>query len=193
MAASLESIFGNFPVLETDRTILRKLQFKDAEDMFRYGSDDEVSRYTTWPTHQSIEDTRRFIEAVMNAYEEHKIAPWGIEDKQSRRLIGTAGFVNWNMAHARAEIGYALSREFWNQGYMTEIVKRIVTFGFTEMRLVRMEARCHLDNTGSFRVMEKSGMQFEGILRKHLFAKGQYQDIKMYSIINEALLEASTS
>ncbi|WP_282942072.1 GNAT family N-acetyltransferase [Paenibacillus sp. RC67] len=187
MTITREMIFSKLPVLETERTILRKLQFKDAEDMFRYGSNEEVSKYTTWPTHQSLEDTRRFIEAVMNAYEEHKIAPWGIEDKQTKLMIGTVGFVSWNVVHARAEIGYALSRDFWNLGYMTEIMKRIVEFGFNEMKLVRMEARCHPDNIGSARVMEKSGMQFEGTLRKHIYTKGEYQDAKMYAIINEAL------
>ncbi len=187
MAITIEAIFGNLPVLETERTILRKLQFQDAEDMFLYGSDPEVSRYTTWPPHQSLEGTRRFIETVLNAYEEQKIASWAIEDKHSRKMIGTAGFVNWNTAHSRAELGYALSREFWNRGYMTEIVKRIVDFGFNEMKLVRIEARCHPDNIGSARVMEKSGMQFEGILRKHMYVKGEYQDVKMYSIIHKAL------
>lgn len=66
---------------------------------------------------------------------------------------------------------------------MTEIVKRMIQFGFEKMGLVRIEARCHPENIASARVMEKAGMQFEGILRKHLFARGVHQDVKMYSII----------
>jgi [ribosomal protein S5]-alanine N-acetyltransferase len=53
------------------------------------------------------------------------------------------------------------------------------------MELVRIEARCHLDNVGSAKVMEKVGMTFEGILRKHIFAKGVYEDVKMYAITKD--------
>ncbi|WP_373232721.1 GNAT family N-acetyltransferase [Cohnella sp.] len=61
----------------------------------------------------------------------------------------------------------------------------IIDFGIKEMDLVRIEARCHPNNIGSAKVMEKSGMTFEGILRKHLFVKDQHQDVKMYSIFKD--------
>ncbi len=93
--------------------------------------------------------------------------------------------MNWNIDNYRAEIGYALSREYWGQGYMTECVKRLIEFGFKNMDLVRIEARCVLMNIGSSRVMEKSGMELEGTLRKHILIKGKFEDVKIYSIIKE--------
>jgi len=179
----LEDIFSDLPVLETEKTILRKIHNQDENDIFDYCSDEEVSRYTTWYKHNIVADTRLFIDKVLEEYNLHQVAPWGIEDKLSGKCIGTCGFVYWNIDHSRAELGYALSREYWNQGYMSEVVKRIIEFGFSNMELIRIEARCHPNNIGSARVMEKSGMEFEGILRKHLFAKGNHQDVKMYSII----------
>jgi ribosomal-protein-alanine N-acetyltransferase len=178
-----EDIFSDVPVLETERTVLRKVREQDENDMFYYCSDEEVSRYTTWYKHNTIEDTRLFINKILEEYKNQQVAPWGVEDKTTGKFIGTCGFVYWNTNHSRAELAYALSKEYWNQGYMTEIVRKIVEFGFSKMELVRIEARCLLDNMGSARVMKKSGMTFEGILRKQIFAKGSYQDVKMYSII----------
>ena len=181
----VDDIFFDLPIIETDRTILRKINEQDENDMFTYCSDEEVSRYTTWYKHETINDTRVFLNRILEEYRNQQIAPWGIQDKASGKLIGTCGFVYWNTAHSRAELAYALSKQFWNQGYMTEIAKKIIEFGFEKMELIRIEARCLLDNAGSARVMEKSGMQFEGIMRKQIFAKGIQQDLLMYSIIKE--------
>ncbi|NHN31853.1 GNAT family N-acetyltransferase [Paenibacillus agricola] len=183
----IEDIFGDLATLETDRTVIRKLKIDDLPDMYAYCSDDVVSQYTTWDTHQTLDDTKRFIEFVWKAYNNHEVAPWGIEDKQTSKLIGTCGFVYWNIAHSRAELGYALSKDFWGQGLMSEVVGKIIDFGWKNMNLVRIEARCHLANIGSARVMEKSGMVFEGILRKHLYTKGEHQDVNMYAIIREGV------
>ncbi|WP_019424117.1 GNAT family N-acetyltransferase [Paenibacillus sp. OSY-SE] len=180
--------FFQLPVLKTARTLLRKMTLHDAEDMFMYCADEEVSRFTTWPTHQRMADTYHFLEFVIQRYDRGEIAPWGIVDVENDRLIGTCGFVSWRPTHGRAEIGYVLSRDYWNQGYMTEVVNEVIRYGFHTMKLVRIEARCHLDNAGSAKVMEKCDMQFEGVLRKHIFNNGRYEDVKQYSIINEPLL-----
>lgn len=181
----IEDIFGNLPVLETERTKIRKITIEDLDDMYDYCSDEAVSEHAIWYSHKSLDDTKGFIEFVLKAYNKCEVTPWGIEDKNTNRLIGTCGFVYWNIIHSRAELGYALSRDYWNKGIMSEVVRGIIDFGFKEMDLVRIEARCHPKNIGSARVMEKSGMTFEGILRKQLFAKGQHQDVKMYSIVKD--------
>jgi [ribosomal protein S5]-alanine N-acetyltransferase len=182
---STESPNFNNPVIETERVILRKISFHDLQDIFNYCSDEEVSKFTTWYSHKSIEDTQGFVNHIINLYEQEKLAPWGIEDKETQKIIGTVGFVYWNNKQSRGELAFALSREYWNKGIMSEVVRRIIQFGFEEMKLVRIEARCSLMNIGSSRVMEKCGMEFEGILRKHIFIKGTFQDLKLYSIINE--------
>lgn len=177
-----KNIYEDLPMLETDRLILRKITPEDEADIYAYCSDEEITRYTVWYSHQSLDDTRWFMNWVFEQYNNHQVAPWGIEDKASGRMIGTTGFISWDTVNAKAEIGYAISRDFWNKGYMTEAVRKVVDFGFGSMQLVRIEARCHPDNIGSARVMEKSGMQFEGILRKHIWAKGRHEDVKMYAI-----------
>jgi ribosomal-protein-alanine N-acetyltransferase len=103
----IEDLFGDLPRLETERTILRKISLEDAEDIFRYCSDQEVSKYTSWHPHQSIEDSKAFIAHILSLYDHGDVAPWGIEHKETRTLIGTCGFVYWNVKHSRAEIGFA--------------------------------------------------------------------------------------
>ncbi len=180
---TIEDIFGNLPTLLTERMILRKIRMDDAEDIFAYASNPEVAEHVSWNTHSSIESSRTFISAVIEQYENGLVAPWGIIDKKTGHLIGTCGFLYWSIEHARAEIGYALARHRWGQGYMTEATLTMIAFGFEQMRLNRIEARCYVENIGSARVMEKSGMSFEGTLREQMLVKGDYRTLKMYSIL----------
>lgn len=181
----IEDIFYDIPKLETDRLMLRKLCINDANDMFQYTSNPAVSKYTTWHEHKSLEDTRSFLRRIITTYENRKGMTWGIENKENGKLIGTCDFVTWVPELKRAEIGYALSKDYWNKGYMTEVVKTLILFGFTNMELVRIEAKCRVENIGSARVMEKAGMNFEGILRKYLLSKDQFYDVKMHSVVKE--------
>lgn len=181
----VEKIYGNLPFLETERLILRKVTLEDIEDMYLYCSNEEVSKYVTWNTHATISDTKDFVELIMNKYENKQISPWGIEYKENGKFIGTVDFVWWKPNHKTAEIGYVLSKDYWGKGLMTEVVKEIIKFGFEEMDLVRIQARCLVENIGSARVMEKTGMSFEGVIRKGIFAKGKHHDLKMYSILKE--------
>lgn len=180
---NIEKIYGDLPILETERLLLRKVTLEDIEDMHLYGSDEEVSKYVTWNTHETISDTKDFLESVLNKYENKQVSPWGIENKENGKFIGTIDFVWWQPNHKIAEIGYVISKDYWGKGLTTEVAKEIIKFGFEEMDLVRIQARCDIENIGSARVMEKAGMSFEGTIRKGMFLKGKHRDLKMYSIL----------
>ena len=171
------------PVLTTDRLILREVTMNDAEAMFKYSSNDNVSRYLLWETHQTLEDTKALIEMAMESYEMRDFYHWGIE--YNGQLIGTIDYVGLNDYSGMGEIGYVLSEDYWNKGFVTEAAKRIIDFGFDELGLVRIQARCIAENVASSRVMEKCGMKFEGTLRKSLVVKGIYRDVNMYAIIDD--------
>ncbi len=178
-------LLANLPTIETDRLLLRKMTFSDAGDIFEYASDPQVSEYTLWSTHSSIEDSKFFLKTIVKMYKRRELVDWGIVHKAEKKFIGTCGFVEWSITHSRAEIGYALSRKYWGEGYMSEAVSAVIDFGFREMLLNKIEARCEINNIASARVMEKVGMQLEGILRQQLFVKGRYWDLKTYSILRE--------
>ncbi|MGM9925313.1 MAG: GNAT family N-acetyltransferase [Bacillus sp. (in: firmicutes)] len=177
------------PVIETERLLLRKITFKDAEDIYQYTSDPAVSQHVTWDPHHSLTDTKGYIHSILQQYEMHRLAPWGIQSKESNKLIGTIEFVSWQPLHKTAEIGYVLSQAYWNQGIITEAAQSVIAFGFKEMNTVRIQARCLTENIGSQKVMEKTGMTFEGTIRKGLFVKGKHRDIHIYSILREEFTE----
>ena len=171
------------PVLETERLVLRPMTPDDARDVFGYASDPEVTRYVMWDTHRSLEDSGEFLRQMMDEYEKGELL-WGIALKESDRLVGSCGYGgSWTPEHHRAEMGYVLSRECWGKGLMTEAARELVRFGFERMDLNRIIARCFAENTASERVMQKAGMTYEGIQRQHVFVKGAYRDLKLYSIL----------
>ena len=180
---SLDELLADLPILETDRLLLRKVSLEDAADIFEYASDPEVPRFMPWGPHQSIQATYEYLEHVVDIYRQHSPGPWAIVHKRDAKMIGTCSFGSWERDHRRAEIGYVLNRRYWGQGYMTEAIRAIIAFGFRELGLNRIQARCDVPNIGSARVMEKAGMSFEGVLRQQLFSKGSYRDMKMYSIL----------
>jgi ribosomal-protein-alanine N-acetyltransferase len=178
-------VLKNLPTLETDRMILRRMTPNDAEAVFAYASDPEVTRYVIWETHRSIEDSRAFLDLVTSKYESGGEPEWGIVYKGDHRFIGTCGIVSLEPHHARAELGYALSRDYWGRGLMAEAVCAMISFGFDKMNLNRIEARCIAQNTASSRVMEKAGMLYEGTLRQRELIKGEHRDIKVYSVLRD--------
>lgn len=184
-----EKLNEDLPVLETERLLLRRITLDDVEDIFAYGSIEEVTRYVTWDPHRTLSDTMEFVQFILNQYEYNKqVAPWGIEYKENGRLIGTINFISWQPKHKSAELGYVISPDYWGKGISTEATKKVIEYGFENMDLVRIQARCLVGNIGSSRVMEKAGMTFEGILRKVAFIKGEHQDLKVYSILKDEFL-----
>jgi [ribosomal protein S5]-alanine N-acetyltransferase len=177
-------VFADLPELETERLLLRKMRLDDAEAMFAYASDPEVTRYVLWDTHHSIEDSESFLRFAIEGYEKGDFGGWGVVLKDSGVFIGTCGLdAGYAPEHARAELGYVLSREHWGKGLMPEAARAVIAFGFGRMGLNRIQARCIAENTASARVMEKAGMTYEGTLRESEFIKGAYRDMKLYSIL----------
>ena len=181
----IEDIFSNIPILYTKSLILKKMTLKDAEDLFEYASDPEVTKYVTWAPHKSIDDSIDFLKSVLRRYENNEVSEWGIVYKENNKFIGTCGYVLWVPVHSLAEIAYALSWEYWGKGLVTEAVKEVIKHGFEKMNLNRIYARCFVENIGSQKVLEKVGMKFEGILREQMFIKGKFSDMKIYSILRK--------
>ncbi len=181
----IEEYFKPFPILETDRTILRAICMDDLEAMYSYCSNPNVPRYSIWDAHESKEDTRKFILFVMGRYKTTGIGPWGIVHKETNTLIGSCSFVNWDNRNRNAELGYVLSEQYWNQGMMTEVIKEIVAYGFDRIGLMRIEARCMVNNIASAKVMEKVGMVKEARRRKILPLKDGWSDNYEFAILEE--------
>lgn len=178
-------IFSHLPPLETDRLLLRALRVSDAADMYDYAHRPEVTRYLLWNPHPNLAHTKRYLEYLATRYRIGMFYDWALISKADNRMIGTCGFVRFDFPHNSAEIGYVLNPDYRGQGLMPEAARAVLDFGFHTLELHRIEARFMTENEPSRRVMEKLGMQFEGVKRKAMLIKGSYRDIGNCAILAE--------
>ncbi len=147
--------------LETQRLILRPFRVEDAEDMFfGWANDPEVTKYLTWNTHKNPEETKIVINKWIKEYEKPERLNFAIVLKSQDKLIGGIDVVGYlNGISGTPVIGYNLSREFWNNGYMTEACKCLIEYLISkEYSEIRIDAAA--ENTGSIRVIQKCGGVF---------------------------------
>ena len=159
------------------------MRMSDAADVFAYSKDPAVAQHVLWEPHRSISDSRGYLRFMLRQYRNGFPSSYGIVLKETGRLIGTIGFMNFSPENASTEIGYSLHRSYWNQGLMTEALQAVMTMAFRCLRVHRVEALHETSNPQSGRVMQKCGMTREGTLRGKFLNKGQYVYVDLYAIL----------
>ncbi|MGG3573858.1 GNAT family protein [Bacillus gobiensis] len=172
-----------FPIIETERLILKEVSFEDANDMFKYLSDKDVVKHMGLEPYESPDDVLGEIRWYKSILEEGTGIRWGITQKNSGAVIGSCGFLNMHPRHYRAEVGFELSKSYWRQGIAGEALKGVIKFGFQHFELERIEALIEPANLSSQRLVEKQGFKREGLLRHYEYTCGKFDDLYMYSII----------
>lgn len=171
--------------LETPRLILRKARESDLQDIFDYCKNPNVARYVTWNPHETLEDSRKFIQYAENSYNIGAPEPMVLilKDDPAQKVIGSVGLIPANPANRTFELAYALSEEHWGKGLIDEAARPLINFAFKHFAMERLQCRCDVLNPQSARVMEKLGMHFEGTLKASMYCKGRARDMHMYSIV----------
>jgi len=165
--------------LETERLILRPVSLKDTADMYEYASDEDTTYYV-FDRHPSPPDTE---EAIVNYFIERPLGKYGIELKQSGKMIGTIE-LRRKTEDSRATIGYTLNKNYHGKGYMTEAGAAILKLGFDILGLDCIAAMYDERNAASGKVLKRLGMQKEGVLRHvHKWKQGEYFNDVYYSIL----------
>ncbi|MEX3745518.1 MULTISPECIES: GNAT family N-acetyltransferase [Lysinibacillus] len=172
-----------FPVLNTDRLVLRELKINDAQAILNCFSNSDVLRHYGQNALTSLDQVKHIINNFSKNYDEKRGIKWGIELKGQGGIIGTIGFQEWSTEHRRAEISYALFPESWGKGYAMEAVNRVISFGFQEMDLVRIGAIVFTENDASNKLLTKVGFEKEGILKKYMHQNQVPYDTYIYSLI----------
>jgi RimJ/RimL family protein N-acetyltransferase len=150
-------------VLNGSRVTLRAPTLDDAELIFeRIASDPEVPRYMSWLPHPDVGETQRVIAEVFNVGGE---TTWLIELRGGGGPIGLCG-CRRPQPHI-VDFGYCLGRRWWRQGIMTEVVRLLLDKAQRDPTVYRVTAHCHVDNTASARLLERSGLTFEGRLARY--------------------------
>ncbi len=171
--------------IETDRLILRPFTSSDIDDVFSYASDPKMTRFVTWEAHKTKEDSRTFLEWIASATSHDKdklFFIYAVVLKGTNGVIGTIDFKNKNKFCA--QVDYSIGKKYWNNGYVSEGVKAIVEWSYNSLpEITRYQAFCQPENIGSRKVMEKVGMEYEGLLRKYFVIKGIPVDVVHYALI----------
>lgn len=147
--------------LETDRLLLRKYEITDADDMYRnWVTDPAVSRFWSWKPHENIEETKSLLQGWIYDYSKLDNYNWVIVIKELSEAIGYIYLNEINNEEKSASIHYLVSREFWNQGIITEAYRAVLDFSFNKIGITKIHTHHHIDNPASGRVMQKSGMHY---------------------------------
>ena len=148
--------------IETMRLILRRAAPQDAEPMFRnWASDPEVTKYLTWPPHESIEVTKNLLAGWASEYARDDYYHWMIVLKETGEPIGSLLASILGRAQS-AHIGYCIGKAWWHQGITSEALQAVIAYLFNEIGFHRIESMHDPNNPNSGRVMRKCGMQYEG-------------------------------
>ncbi|MEM1433601.1 MAG: GNAT family N-acetyltransferase [Pseudomonadota bacterium] len=150
------------PTLQGERLLLRRLTLRDMDTVYAYGSDPEATRLVDWPRHERRADAEAFINQTVQEWSQGTQFTWGMERREDQCLLGA---ISCTAISHRTSIGYVLAQRFWGQGFATEAARLLVEWLSSSGGVIRVWATCDVENAASARVLEKAGMQREGILR----------------------------
>ncbi|XP_051125691.1 uncharacterized protein LOC127247745 [Andrographis paniculata] len=159
---------------------LRPLQIADADDFFKWYSDEKVSQFCSWNTFTSKEAAVQYVAHFVIPQ------PWQRAICLNNRPVGCLSVSPFRGEdRCRAELGYVVASDYWGKGIATRAVQMAANAVFVEWtHLERLEAVVAVENPASQRVLEKVGFRREGILRKYYLLKGKPKDVVMFSLIS---------
>ena len=164
---------------------IRKWRIEDAADLASALSNKKVQDNLRdgLPYPYREQDGKEFILAMLSADENYTFA---FAITVNEKVIGSIGAFRQTNIHSKtAELGYYIAEEYWGKGIMTEAVKQLCSYVFSNSDIIRIYAEPFAYNIGSQRVLEKAGFQYEGTLRRNAVKNGKVLDMKMYALIRE--------
>ncbi|USS88184.1 GNAT family N-acetyltransferase [Fructilactobacillus hinvesii] len=172
--------------LTSERLILRPLQANDVSMMFHnWASDPRVTKYLTWPAHESIEITKKSLKIKKSLYQQPDYYDWGIVLKENDELIGTISVVNQDPNIKLMELGFCIGYDWWGNGYTPEALKLVIDYLFHHSDVNRIEIVHDCRNVNSGKVIKKCGLTYEGTLRQRGMNSSGICDEAMYSLLRE--------
>ncbi len=176
-------MFAKFPIIETERLILREIIPADTDSIFTIRGDYEVTKYNSGAAYTEREQAENLIAGMQEEYQMESSVRWGITLKEVDCVIGMVGFNYWNRTDNRGSIGFDLAQAYWRQGIMREALRSILNFGFINMGLHRIEADASIYNEASIGLLNSIGFQQEGIQREQYYEDGTYHDLVLLALL----------
>lgn len=175
------------PTLTTQRLVLRAFEPADAPSLYRAAGNPNISRFTYWEYHKSIETSQQFIsDYVRSKYLQAEPDPFAICIKERpQEVVGAIG-AHWaNRTSLCMELGYWIAEPHWGQGLIVEAAAIVLRWLFANYTLERVQAHCMAENQASAKVLARIGMQHEGTSRSGLYHRGRFWDLHWFSILRD--------
>jgi ribosomal-protein-alanine N-acetyltransferase len=179
----------DFPILETERLLLREWDVTDAEDLFAFYSIEDVVRYTPITAYTTLEQAATKAADFRDWFRVKQLSVvWAVVLKETGKIVGECSLHSFSPKDQRAEVGYAYSPQVWGKGIGSESIRKIVDYAFTDFSLFpinRLEAYTDPRNVASAKILEKLGFIKEGRLRQRHIEKGEAVDSVVYGLLRD--------
>jgi ribosomal-protein-alanine N-acetyltransferase len=165
--------------------MLRGVEASDLPDLLEINGDPEVTRFLPYATWQSLQDGEGWLARMAALGETGTGQQLVLARRVDSKVIGTMLLFRYDEGSSRVELGYALGRSYWRQGFMHEAVAAACSQAFGALRIRRIEAEVNPENRASCALLVASGFALEGTLRKRWVAKGTAYDTNLYGCLAE--------
>jgi ribosomal-protein-alanine N-acetyltransferase len=176
-------IFTEIPVLETDNYILRGVSEQDIPELFVFLSDKETMKFITSHPVRTETEVSVTVQNSLQNYKKQKEIPWVIIDKKTDRLIGQFRFYKLNLWHQKTDMNVVISNEHQSTGVMTELMEKVLEFGFESLGLNRIVGDIFAGNERSKKLLKNYGFHKDGVMRQTDFDGKRYHDTVVYSML----------
>ena len=171
-----------FPLLTTDRLVLRKLEIDDAGELLKLRSDESVNKYLERPKSRTINEVIEFINKIQAGISKNESFYWAISLKNESKLIGTICLWNLDKENSRAEVGYELLPAYQGKGLMQEALSKIIEYCFQILGFKTITAYTDSANERSVRILEKNNFRRDKVLEDEYYGEGVSGNEVIYSL-----------
>jgi len=154
-----------FPQIETENYLLRRLKNEDAEAIFQIRSNKQIAKFIERPLAKSLDDALQFIEKIDAGIFKNDTVYWGICNKKNSEIVGTITLWQISEIDKKAEIGFELLPEFQGLGIMQEVVPKVIEFGFDSLKLVKIIGEVAPNNAKSIALLKKYEFKLKSELK----------------------------
>ena len=184
----LDINFNQFPILETERLVIRRVIKSDVHEIIMLRGNPETMKFIPRPLCKSEEDAMELIAKFDGMIERNEGINWGMADKSTNKIIGLISFHRIEKENYRAEIGYMVMPEFSGKGLVSEGIKKLLDFGFNVMNFNSVSAIIVPQNSKSETVLQQNGFKKEAHFKQSEYSNNEFIDIVHYGILKSDYL-----
>lgn len=169
-----------FPIIKTERLLLRQFVDNDLENVFKGLSHPEIIKYYG-VSFQTLEATKEQMTFFADLEKNETGIWWAVCSADNKTFYGAGGLSSLNKEHKKAEIGFWLISEFWGNGIMKEAMPLICNYGFDNLELHRIEGLVESENENCKNAMAKLDFQHEGTMKECEIKNGKFISLDIYA------------